>query len=978
MQIIYGSRHGLSGADDLWTLNSPGIKGTSSTGDRFGMSLATGDFDGDGFSDLAAGVPGDNVDGSANAGSALVLYGSEEGLSDRDQLWRQNSPRVPGVVEAGDAFGASLAAGDFNGDGRDDLAIGASAEALGAKPLAGAATVLLGSKRGLTAVGSRAWHQNSSGIKGVAEIGDEFSAALSVGDFDGDGYADLAVGVPGEQTAAGHAAGVVNVIFGGANGLTTRDQMRHQDSAGIKGVSERADRFGETLTTGDYDGDGYADLAVGVPHEANGSLHDSGAVNIMFGGRAGLTTRDLYLTQDTAGISGVAGSADRFASSLFSGDYDADGFADLAVGVEGEAVGGPLKGAGGVNVIFGDRSGRMTRDSAMISQALDGVEGNPEAGDGMGSLDAMHVFEPGAHDADPPNLRSFDFSPKTVNVAEARAIVTVSMTITDATGVVAPGVRFAHEHTGQTSAAAQAQLLSGSTFDGTWQAIVEIPMSADPGSWLAELDPLQDVLGNTGPLGPTTGPTELEVVSVAVDYEPPELVSFDFSPKNVNVAEAPGTVTVSMHITDATGVLEPAIRFTHETTGQTTPTAGAELVSGSVLDGMWEATVEVPMSADVGTWMAELDALEDELGNTGQPGPTTGPTQLQVESTPIDDDPPQLVFFEFQPRTVDVTTQPAMIVIEIAVSDETGSEAPLVWFIHSVTAEQTMTATGVLETGTPDAGLWKATVEIPTGATPGTWLAQLGPLADILGNSGTAGPPSVGPTNLTVTSQPNTADCSTSTDAVAYWCFDDETSPTTDGAGEHHAYLDGPAFETADIAPVSGNLAAIRLDGANDFAAVSDPGGAQDLDGFTAITLAAWVSPDDTQSSDGCCGGIVTKYASGDLVSWGLDIQGAEIRFVYPGAEFSSSGVDLILHEWRHVAATWDGSDVRLYVDGQEVAHGQDLFTAMPNADVDVNIGAFRAFAGGQRSAFFSGLIDEVYVFDRALNAVEIQALISG
>jgi len=101
--------------------------------------------------------------------------------------------------------------------------------------------------------------------------------------------------------------------------------------------------------------------------------------------------------------------------------------------------------------------------------------------------------------------------------------------------------------------------------------------------------------------------------------------------------------------------------------------------------------------------------------------------------------------------------------------------------------------------------------------------------------------------------------------------------------------------------------------------------------------------------------------------------QGRWCRYI--GNEFSSSGVDLVVGEWRHIAATWDGADIRLYVDGVEVAFGANVFTSIADTTVDVNIGAFQAFASGDRSAFFDGMIDEVYVFDRALTATEIANL---
>src|SRR5690606_8314692 len=112
--------------DQLWSQDSPGIDGIAEPGDGFGRSLTTGDFDDDGYADLAIGVPSDNGEGAVN-----IIYGSADGLDAAgDQRWTQDSAGVLGIAERFDSFGSSLAAGDLDGDGRDDLAIGVPGEDL--------------------------------------------------------------------------------------------------------------------------------------------------------------------------------------------------------------------------------------------------------------------------------------------------------------------------------------------------------------------------------------------------------------------------------------------------------------------------------------------------------------------------------------------------------------------------------------------------------------------------------------------------------------------------------------------------------------------------------------------------------------------------------------------------------------------------------------------------------------------------------
>jgi len=125
------------------------------------VSLVTGDFNADGYTDLAIGVLS-TVDGQPEAGAVAVLYGSSAGLtSSGNQLWSQDSPGIRNWSESHDDFGWSLAAGDFNGDGFTDLAVGVRREQIGPAVNAGAVNVIYGSSKGLTATGNQFWSQDS-------------------------------------------------------------------------------------------------------------------------------------------------------------------------------------------------------------------------------------------------------------------------------------------------------------------------------------------------------------------------------------------------------------------------------------------------------------------------------------------------------------------------------------------------------------------------------------------------------------------------------------------------------------------------------------------------------------------------------------------------------------------------------------------------------------------------------------------------
>src|SRR6266508_552874 len=106
------------------------------------------DFDNDGFVDLAVGTPSEDVGTIVDAGAVTVLYGSAAGLTGAgSQQFTQDTPGIVGAAETDDGFGEALAAGDFNNNGVDDLAVGAPSEDVGAAVNGGSVNVLYGSRR---------------------------------------------------------------------------------------------------------------------------------------------------------------------------------------------------------------------------------------------------------------------------------------------------------------------------------------------------------------------------------------------------------------------------------------------------------------------------------------------------------------------------------------------------------------------------------------------------------------------------------------------------------------------------------------------------------------------------------------------------------------------------------------------------------------------------------------------------------------
>lgn len=388
VSVNFGSSSGfLTTYSQLLYRGAAYVDGGAIANSYFGSALAMGDFDGDCYTDLAVGMPGETVNGLAGAGAVHIFYGSILGLRlDNDEIFHLDGSKrgfaVAGQASANANWGASLAAGDFDGDGRDDLAVGQPGAAVGAAAGAGSVVVLYGGNNGLKAKGSQLWSQDEGYINDIAEAGDEFGYSLAAGDLDGDGFDELAIGIPGEGDRSGiPAAGAVAVLYGSIDGLSdTSDDFIDQSDADIPGSAQSGDNFGHSVAIGYIGpvwgfGATFPALAIGVPNEDLAGQTDVGRVVVIDGGSAGLMMSSArgFNQNQMLGLAGEA--ADQFGYSLSVGDFDRDGTQDLAVGVRCEGVFNLCEGE--VDVLYGSELAGITVTGAQAF--MQGTAGMPDA-----------------------------------------------------------------------------------------------------------------------------------------------------------------------------------------------------------------------------------------------------------------------------------------------------------------------------------------------------------------------------------------------------------------------------------------------------------------------------------------------------------------------------------------------------------------------------------------------------------------------
>ena len=389
VEVLYGGPNNVGLRSTGSQFFNEGLLTTTdgpSAGDAFGSALASGDFDADGYSDLAIGIPGEDIVFPSSTGmeygAIVVLWGSATGLVEDTSVSTFKGGRTSAGVGKALVALDIIDATDTEPTAVDNIADLAIAE--------GDGRVIVepgGSRQFLSVAGRR--------LLNVQMTDPTRQLVLAQGNIDGDFPAELLLGMPGARKQVGNAvvdgAGallIINRVAGNSPGGLSA-QLFFQEDVGF--ASEAGDNFGASFATGQLTGSGLfnEELVVGAPGQDvtfEGISRDQAGMAFLF--MSGVTaTGMITITEKSAGVPDNPEPGDRFAQRIAIGHFRDDNVDDIAYGVPGEMIGN-VDGAGAVIIEYRNFSNVYQ----LISQNTTGVPGAIGANDKFGNALAAGNF----------------------------------------------------------------------------------------------------------------------------------------------------------------------------------------------------------------------------------------------------------------------------------------------------------------------------------------------------------------------------------------------------------------------------------------------------------------------------------------------------------------------------------------------------------------------------------------------------------
>ena len=374
---------------------SGGFNGNLGNRDQFGSAVTDpGDLEADGVRDLAVGAPFDNGDGK-DKGAVWILFMDDNGEVDQEQEISSTAGSFGNDLDDDDLFGSAVAAiGDLNGDGDFDLAVGAPGNDTGGTDRGGVWILFLNTEGKVRDKQKIA--DGSGDFGGDLDDKDRFGSAVAdIGDVNGDGITDLAVGAPNDDDGSRNA-GAVWILFMRMDGTVDAWQKISRDVGGFDGKLSADDNFGAAVAgIGDLDDDGIPDLLVGAPG-GDDSGAERGEIWVLFLDIEGKVREEQKIADGTGGFNGDLDNDDRFGSAIAAiGDMNDDGITDLAVGAPNDDDGS--SDAGAIWILLMSTDGRVD-GWQKVSASAGGFNGKLNANDhfgaavtGIGDLDSRGI-----------------------------------------------------------------------------------------------------------------------------------------------------------------------------------------------------------------------------------------------------------------------------------------------------------------------------------------------------------------------------------------------------------------------------------------------------------------------------------------------------------------------------------------------------------------------------------------------------------